>query len=323
MTRARVCFLGSPQFALASLEALLNDEHFEVVGVVTQPDRPRGRNQLLQPTLVKQAALHHGIPVISPQRIGSSELAEIRNWKAEVAVVVAFGQLLKQEFLDEFTFGAVNVHGSVLPRWRGAAPIQRGIEFGDQEGGVSLQKMVLELDAGDVLGVRRVQIGENETARELHDRLAVLGADLLRVELMDFLRGNLVGVPQDASAVTYAKKISKSESRLNWARTAQQIHNQVRAFTLGPGTWTNMAGRMLKILRTRVPRASVARSSSSPVNLQTHVPGKIVQILPDCLLIATGHGEIEVTHLQFESKKPQSVEELVRTQFSGWGERFE
>ncbi|HWU43744.1 MAG TPA: methionyl-tRNA formyltransferase, partial [Bdellovibrio sp.] len=192
MSKVRVCFLGTPEFAVTSLKALLSDDHFEVVGVVTQPDRPAGRKLQLTPSPVKQLAIVNNLKVLAPEALKKNPLMldEIRNWGAEVAVVVAFGQILTQEFLDSFRFGCVNIHGSILPRWRGAAPIQRAIEAGDLESGVTLQKMVKKLDAGDIIGLRRIKITPEMNAMELHDQLALLGADLLRVELMDYVRGN-------------------------------------------------------------------------------------------------------------------------------------
>ncbi|RYZ87123.1 MAG: methionyl-tRNA formyltransferase, partial [Proteobacteria bacterium] len=204
MSKVRVCFLGTPEFAVVSLKALLEDSHFEVVGVVTQPDRPAGRKMQLTPSPVRALAEARGLRVIAPEslRKDPAAVSEIQSWSAEVAVVVAFGQILTQAFLDMFRFGAVNVHGSVLPRWRGAAPIQRGIEAGDDYSGVTLQKMVKKLDAGDIIGIRKVALDQEITAMQLHDQLAVLGADLLRVELMDYVRGNLAPIPQDESLVT-------------------------------------------------------------------------------------------------------------------------
>jgi methionyl-tRNA formyltransferase len=251
VSRVRICFLGTPEFAVVSLRHLVQDEHFEVVGVVTQPDRPAGRKMLMTPSPIKQFALAKGLKCMAPEKIGQDLiLEEIRKWSAEVAVVVAYGQILSQRFLDLFPRGAVNLHGSLLPNWRGAAPIQRSIEAGESQTGVCLQKIVKELDAGDLLGSRKLTVGENDTAKEIHDRLAELGTELLHLELMDYLRGNLAPVPQDHSQVTYAKKINKSECRLNWNLAAWSLHNKVRAFTFGPGTWTEFLGKKIKIHRT-------------------------------------------------------------------------
>ena len=248
MSKVRVCFLGTPEFAVTSLKALLEDDHFEVVGVVTQPDRPAGRKLQLTPSPVKVLAQSHGLKVLSPESLKNdpAAVAEIKSWAAEVGVVVAFGQILTQEFLDSFPFGCVNVHGSLLPLWRGAAPIQRSIEAGDTETGVALQKVVKKLDAGDIIGIRKVKVPEDMDALQLHDELALLGADLLRVELMDYVRGNLSPVPQDESKVTVAKKIDKAESLLDWTKSAKSLNGKIRGFSYGPGTYTVLGGKKLK-----------------------------------------------------------------------------
>lgn len=302
MSKVRVCFLGTPEFAVQSLKSLLSDDHFEVVGVVTQPDRPAGRKMQLTPSAVKTFALSKGLNVISPESVKSEEVQEeIKKWTAEVAVVVAFGQILTQKFMDLFAFGAVNIHGSLLPKWRGAAPIQRAVEAGDTETGVTLQKIVKALDAGDVLGVRKVRLDDNITAMELHDQLALLSGELLHVELMDYVRGNLAPVPQDPAGVTHAKKLDKSESQIDWNLSAKQIHNKVRAFTMGPGTFTTLAGKKIKIHRTRLnPQASSAK------------PGT-VKWTGDSLLVQTGQQEIlEILELQPESRNKISAQEFAK-----------
>lgn len=292
---------------MTSLKALLEDEHYEVVGVVTQPDRPSGRKLQLAPTPVKALAQAKGLKVMAPESLKENRLIfeEIKLWSAEIAVVVAFGQILTQEFLDSFPLGCVNVHASLLPRWRGAAPIQRAIEAGDVETGVCLQKMVKKLDAGDVIGERRVVIGENENSQELHDRLAELGADLLRVEMMDYIRGNLAPHPQDESQVTFAKKIEKSESQLDWSLPAKTLHNKVRAFVWGPGTYSFLEGKRLKIHRTRlVSEESAAKGSA----------GQLVAVSESGLQVQCGQGLLEILEVQPESRNRMSVAELLKSQ---------
>lgn len=301
MSKVRVCFLGTPDFALTCLKALLADEHFEVVGVVSQPDRPAGRKMLLTPSPVKSLAIAQGIPVLSPESVNKDFiLTEIQKWGAEVAVVVAFGQILSTKFLNLFPFGAVNVHGSVLPRWRGAAPIQRALEAGDTEGGVTLQKVVKELDAGDIIGIRRLPLPPDMNATELYAKLAELGSELLHIEFMDYLRGNLAPIPQDPNGVTFAKKIDKSEAEIKWTEPAVKIHNKVRAFTMGPGTFTTLAGKKLKIHRTKV-----ADSGSG-------VPGEILQVNDQCLRVGTGSGALEIFELQPESRSRMNVGDFLK-----------
>lgn len=303
MSKVRVCFLGTPEFAVTALKALLEDDHFDVVGVVTQPDRPAGRKLQLTPSPVKVLALAHGLKVLTPESLKADAAAveEIRSWGAEVGVVVAFGQILTQSFMDSFPFGCVNVHGSILPRWRGAAPIQRAIEVGDAESGVALQKMVKKLDAGDILGIRKVRISPEMNALELHDQLAVLGADLLRVELMDYVRGNLVPVPQDESQVTIAKKIDKLESLVDWKDSAKAIDGKIRGFVYGPGTYTVLGGKKLKLHKAQ-PVSGVA----------TVPPGTVTSVSDEFISVATGDGVLRLFEVQPESRNRMKVVDFLK-----------
>ncbi|KHD88303.1 MAG: methionyl-tRNA formyltransferase [Bdellovibrio sp. ArHS] len=303
MSKVRVCFLGTPEFAVTSLQALLKDEHFEVVGVVTQPDRPAGRKLQLTPSPVKVLAQAHGLKVLTPESLkaDTAAVAEIASWGAEVGVVVAFGQILTQSFLDSFRFGCVNVHGSILPRWRGAAPIQRAIEAGDVESGVTLQKMVKKLDAGDIIGIRRVKLTPELNALELHDKLAELGADLLRVELMDYVRGNLAPTPQDESQVTIAKKIEKQESQVDWNLSAKAIDGKIRGFVYGPGVFTLLQGKKLKLHKATPVSGAV-----------TAEPGSITAIHADHLSVATGDGILKLYEVQPESRNRMKVADFLK-----------
>lgn len=301
MSKVRVCFLGTPEFAVTCLKQLLEDEHFDVVAVVTQPDRPAGRKMQLTPSPVKAFALSKGLHVISPESVNKEPmLQEIEKWGAEVGVVVAFGQILSTKFLNLFPKGCVNVHGSVLPRWRGAAPIQRAIEAGDVDSGVALQKVVKELDAGDIIGIRRTTIKPDQTAAELYEELAQLGADLLHVELMDYIRGNLAPTPQDPAKVTYAKKIEKTESEIDWSHlSAPQIHNKVRAFNMGPGTFTTFAGKKIKIHQTKVVNGSGK-------------PGEVIEVTEGKLVVAGKSGALELLVLQPESRNRLNVSDFLK-----------
>ncbi len=303
MSKVRVCFFGTPEFAVTSLKALLEDDHYEVVGVVTQPDRPSGRKLQLTPSPVKTLALSKNLPVLTPEslKVDQAAVETIRSWNSEVGVVVAFGQILTESFMSGFTFGCVNVHGSLLPRWRGAAPIQRSIEAGDKISGVTLQKMTKRLDAGDLIGGRQVSITDEMDAKELHDLLALLGADLLRVELMDYIRGNLAPQPQDESLVTYAKKIDKSESQIDWSLSAERIHNKVRAFVMGPGTFATIKGVRVKIHQTRL----------TGDHKRNEPPGSLVQH-KNKILIQTGGGVLELLVVQPESRNKMTAEEFLK-----------
>jgi methionyl-tRNA formyltransferase len=314
VSKIRIAFLGSPDFAATALAALLKDEHYEIVGVVTQPDRPAGRKMVLTPTAVKVLALTNNLKVISPESVNQKLiLDEIRLWNAEIAIVVAFGQILSQNFLDLFRFGAVNIHGSILPRWRGAAPIQRALEAGDVESGVTLQKIVKELDAGDIIGIRRMALSQNTTAKELYEDLAYKGAELLHVELMDFLRGNLAPVPQDHSQVTFAKKINKQESELKWDLPASILHNRVRAFNMGPGTWVSFQGKKLKIHLTQISDLSFDGESSGLK------PGLIsaFDINQGILEIQTSDGRLRLLEVQPESRNRMKIKDFLNTLTAG------
>lgn len=327
MSQIRVVFLGTPDFAVTCLKGLVEDEHFEVVGVVTQPDRPSGRKMQLQPSPVKSFALSQGLQVISPESVNTEVmLQQIESWGAEVAVVVAFGQIMGDRFLKLFPLGAVNVHGSLLPRWRGAAPIQRALEFGDQESGVCLQKMVKKLDAGDVLGQRKVAITESTTAQDLFQWMAEAGADLLRIELMDYIRGNLVGQPQEESLVTYAKKIDKGEGLLDWSMGAAPLSRKIRAFVMGPGTWSFLNGKKLKIHQAfvvpeeRLKDFSISLSTTdqeeSSKGSVTHPSlvqsGLILKANDGDLWVQTGEGVLGLLEVQPESRNKMKVSDFLK-----------
>lgn len=305
MSKVRVCFLGTPEFAVVCLKKLLQDEHFEVVGVVTQPDRPAGRKLQPTPSPVKSLAMAHSLNVISPEKINQTLiLQEIKKWGAEVAVVVAYGQILSNEFLQIFPFGAINVHGSILPKWRGAAPIQRALEAGDTETGVTLQKIVKELDAGDIIGIRKIKLNDEITALELHDEMAKLGAELLHVELMDYVRGNLAPAPQDHSLATYAKKIDKSECQIDWNLTARQLHNKIRAFLMGPGAYMTMNGKRLKIHKSKIVD-EVFKGQ----------PGEVAKSSSEELHIFTGQGVLGLIEVQPESKAKMPIADYLKGYF--------
>ena len=302
MSEIRVCFLGTPDFAATALKAVLEDEHFKVVGVVSQPDRPKGRDLKLTASPVKELALKNNLTVLTPESLKKqSEFVEqIKIWKAEVAIVVAFGQILDQTFLDLFPFGCVNVHASLLPRWRGAAPIQRSLEAGDLKSGVCLQKMVLKLDAGDVLGSRDVTLDSEMNSLELHDQLAALGTELLKVELMDYIRGNLTAIPQDEKHVTVAKKIDKTESLLDFKQPAESLHNKVRAFVWGPGVFTHFQKQRLKIHKTKVSTKTFSVGS-----------GTVAEVQEKSFFVQTGTTAIEVLEVQPESKSKMSAQDFI------------
>jgi methionyl-tRNA formyltransferase len=303
VSRIRALFLGTPDIARFCLESMIKDPHFEIVGVITQPDRPAGRKLQLQPSPVAALVEPLGIPVLKPEKVSEPEvLAQIATFKAEVAVVVAFGQILKQSFLDMFPQKVVNVHASLLPRWRGAAPIQRALMNGDPETGVCLQVMVRKLDAGPVLGERRIPLALETDAHDLYKRCESLGAELIAVDLMDYLRGNLTPLPQDESLVTLAPKIEKSESEIDWTRDATAIHNQVRGLAMGPVAQTRRAGRIVKIHRTW-PHDGGSASLR---------PGQVVSVSEKSLIVQCGKGSLELLIVQPESRAKMPCGEYLR-----------
>lgn len=310
MSSVRVIFLGTPDFACSGLQCLLNDEHYEVVGVITQPDRPSGRKMQLKPSAVKSLAISKNLNIISPENVNAPEVLEqIKSWNAEAAVVVAFGQLMSEAFLNLFPQRVVNLHASLLPRWRGAAPIQRALMSGDQQTGICLQVMVKALDAGDILGQRIVKLPIDMDALQLHNILMKLGDELLHIEFMDYLRGNLSPHPQEAEGLAYAKKIQKNEAQINWCQSAFEIHNQVRGLKMGPFAWTLWKGIPFKIHKTSLLDKKTSQSESS---------GTIVQVTEDFFDVVCG-GErtkekeiLRIWEVQKESKPKMKVAEFLR-----------
>lgn len=303
MSRIRSIFLGTPDIARYCLEAMLKDEHFEVVGVVSQPDRPAGRKLQLHPSPVKALVEPLGIPVFTPENINVPEvLAQIEGLRAEVAVVVAFGQILKKEFLNLFPNKVVNVHASLLPRWRGAAPIQRALMAGDKESGVSLQVVVRKMDAGPVLGLRRLPLGEDMNAFELYQQCQQLGAELIAVDLMDYLRGHLTPMVQDESQVTMAPKIGREEADVDWSRSTAEVHNLVRGLVMGPVAQTHREGKLLKLHRTRIAMADGALGR----------PGEVLEVTDKSLLVACGKGSLQLLEVQPESRAKMPIEVYLR-----------
>lgn len=294
---AKVVFMGTPDFAVSVLEKLITAH--EVISVVTQPDRPAGRSRQVQMSPVKQVALAAGIPVFQPEKIRRPEAIEtLRQWTPDVYIVAAFGQILPQTVLDIPPHGSVNVHASLLPRWRGAAPIQAVIRAGDAKTGITIMKMDAGLDTGPMLSQRAIPIAPDETGQSLHDKLAQLGGDLLIETLPGYLSGAIQPQPQDDSLATLAPRIDKEEGRINWSQSATQIERTVRAFTPWPGTFTTWNDQTLKILSGRVVSGSAA-------------PGKVVQS-NGVLAIGTGEGLYTPDRLQLQGRNPVSSAEFMR-----------
>lgn len=297
-----ILFLGTPDFAAEHLKALVESSDFEVKAVVTQPDRPSGRKMKLHASPVKKMAEEYALPVLTPESAKSSEfIGDLKKYSAQAAVVVAYGQILTQEFLDSFDGKVVNVHGSLLPQWRGAAPIQRSLMTGNTETGVSLQLMVKKLDAGAVLGVRKIKITDEMDALSLLKDMSTLGVDLLLKEFKAFLQGELKGQEQDESAVTYAHKIEKSEALVDWSLSAREIFNRHRGLQMGPGSRTLFGDKGLKL--KKISLVNENRASA---------PGQVLLAEGNQLHIGTGKGVISIDLIQPESRAAMSIDEFLR-----------
>lgn len=309
--KLRVAFAGTPDFALPPLAALHGAHH--LAGVLTQPDRPAGRGRLVTPGPVKQAAIGYGVPVLQPQRLRDDcVLAALREWQPDVLVVVAYGLILPQVVLQLPRLGCLNIHASLLPRWRGAAPIQRAILAGDTITGISIMQMDAGLDTGDVLLEAPLQIGAEVVAGELHDQLAALGATQILVALDGLASGVLVSRPQAAGGVTHAAKLAKDEARIDWNSPAIQIDRQVRAFNPWPVAETRLRGETVKLLRSRVALRvdEGTRAADAP-------HGTVMGLADDALEIVCGQGVLQVLQLQRAGRRPVAARDFFNAQQPG------
>ncbi len=300
MSTPRIVFAGTPEFALASLAALVDAGH-SVVAVYTQPDRPAGRGRRVTASPVKRFAEERGIVVLQPETFrDQAAVADFAALQPDVLIVAAYGLILPQNVLDIPTHGCLNVHASVLPRWRGAAPIQAVILSADETTGVSLMRMTAGLDCGPVYSESVIAIGKDENAGELHDRLAVLGGELLVKDLPKILRGEINPAPQDESLVTYAGKIQKQDAELDWTLSADELQRRIRAYNPVPGAFF-FAGNELRV---KVWQASVVADVSA-------APGSFVQYDAAGIVIACGHGGLRLESLQLPGKRRAPAYEFI------------
>jgi methionyl-tRNA formyltransferase len=300
MTFLRIAFAGTPQFAVPALRVLLASRH-QVVGVLTQPDRPAGRGQQLRAPPIKLLAAEHRLPVAQPATLRTPEgRAELASWAPDLLVVVAYGLILPPPVLALPRLGCVNIHGSLLPRWRGAAPIQRAILAGDAETGVTIMQLDAGLDTGPMLLERRRPIHSHDTAGDLHDALSELGAAALAEAIDGLAAGSLAARPQPATGATYAAKIEKPEARLDWKASVVEIDRRVRAFNPWPMAETSFAGESLRVLRARIADQPGVDAA----------PGTLLGIAEDGLRVACGEGVLAVRELQRAGKRPISARDF-------------
>ena len=295
----RVVFMGTPDIAATCLTKIL-DDGFDVVGVYTQPDRPKGRGMKMVFSPVKEVAVRHSIPVFQPESFrDDAAVEELRTLKPDVCAVVAYGQLLPQKVLDVPTLGCINIHASLLPAYRGSAPYQWAVLDGLKETGVTAMYLIRKMDAGNIIDTAKTPIGENETAGELLDRLAVLGAGLLSKTLGRLAEGPVESVAQDEEKVTFAPMLDKTMAPIDWTKTAQQVHNHVRGLHPWPVAVMELQGKKFKVHETRLTEGSGK-------------PGEILGLTKTGLKIACGEGAVEVTSLQAEGGKRMAAPDYFR-----------
>ena len=290
----RIVFMGTPDFAVGSLQALCESGKHEILAVVTQPDRPKGRGNKLLQTPVKEYALEQGVTVYQPQKVKTPEFVELlHELQPELIVVAAFGQFLSKEILELPKYGCINVHASLLPKYRGAAPIQYAIIKGEKESGVTIMQMDIGMDTGAMLDKVVVPIEENTTMGELHDALREQGAALLLQVIDKIAAGTAVAEPQDDAQATYATLLDRSMEHIDWSKTAQEVHNLIRGFNPAPSTFTKLPnGKSLKIWGSKMTDKSSAAAAGTVIATGKH-----------SFFVACGEGVLEITEVQPESKK--------------------
>jgi len=314
MVVLRIIFMGTPELSCASLDALARDERFFVAAVVTQPDKPKGRDLKLQPSLVKSLALKLNVPVLQPMRARDEQfIAELHALKPDLIVVVAYGHILPQTILDLPKFGCLNVHTSLLPKFRGAGPIQWAIANGEAETGVTVMKMDAGLDTGPIVSQRRTTISSEDDSATLHDRLAQIGAELLAQTIPDFVAGKIQPQPQPVEGVSHAPKIKKEDGHIDWNLPAKTIWNRLRAFTPWPGAFTFLAGEqkphLLKIWKMEVVK-------------QSGRTGEILSADKNSIVVACGQDALRILELQREGGKRMGAAEFLAGHALNAGGKF-
>lgn len=310
----KVVFMGTPDFAVGTLEALIEAGH-EVIGVVTQPDKPKGRGKTLMATPVKEVALKHQIPVYQPKKVREAGFTETLGRLApDVIVVAAFGQIITKEILDIPRFGCINVHASLLPAYRGAAPIQWAVINGEKESGVTIMQMDEGLDTGDMIDKVVVPLAQDETGGSLFDKLSQAGARLCVKVLKDLEEGNAVRVKQPEESTTpYASMISKKMGEIDWNRSAKSIEQLIRGLDPWPSAYTKLQGKTLKLWKAEAQKENILEG----------VPGEVVKVERDTFCIQTGDGILKIEEVQLEGKKRMDTAAFLRGFHLSQGERLD
>jgi methionyl-tRNA formyltransferase len=312
MVTLRLVFFGTPAFAATALRRLLRAPH-PVVAVVTQPDRPRGRGQQVSFSPVKQVAIGAGLPVLQPERLKTPEFQQaLRDIGADLGVVAAYGRILPESAIEAFPLGMINIHASVLPKYRGAAPVHRAVIAGESETGVSIMRVVRELDAGAVFAVARRPIAPDETSAEVEQGLADIGADLCAEVIDRIAAGTARERPQDDAAATYANRLTRDEGTLDWSQPAAALHNRIRGLHPWPHAQTTIGGQRVLVLRSE-PVAAPAEAAP---------PGTIVKAEGDDLVVATGSGALRLLQVQPEGRRAMSAREFLAGRRLSAGQRF-
>lgn len=299
----RIVFMGTPDFAVGTLEELIKAGH-EIIGIVTQPDKPKGRGKTLMPTPVKEVALKHQIPVYQPKKVREKEFTEaLRNLSPDVIVVAAFGQIITKEILEIPRFGCINVHASLLPAYRGAAPIQWAVINGEKESGVTIMQMDEGLDTGDMIDKVVVPLAQDETGGSLFDKLSQAGARLCVKVLKDLEEGKAVREKQPEESTTpYASMISKKMGEINWSQSAGSIEQLIRGLDPWPSAYTKLQGKTLKLWKARVVEEKQEKG----------LPGEVVQVEKEAFFVQTGEGILKIEELQMEGKKRMDTGAFLR-----------
>ncbi len=307
----KVVFFGTPDFAAASLKRLIEDG-YEILAAFTRPDMPKGRGYQLAPPPVKETAMKYGIPVFQPTKLKNGDVArQLTEMEPDIIVVVAYGRILPRAILDVPPLGCINVHGSLLPAYRGSAPIQWTVLNGEKEGGVTTQYMAEGVDCGGIILKSAVSVGENETSEELYDRLEALGAQCLSDTMKLFVDGKRApAVPQDDSQSSYAPMLEKPMGRLDFSRTAQEVHNWIRGMNSWPSAFTNYKGKLLKVHRSVIAEREGVLGR----------PGEVID--PENFVVACGKGAVRFTEVQLEGAKRMDVKTFLRGKPLEKGEIF-